>query len=48
MDLYTAVLAGLAAQQMANDPQGDRWRLLSRDAMEMLIEHIDRGKGTKR
>ena len=42
LDLYTAVSAGLAAQQMANDPAGDRWRRLARSAMEMLVEHLDR------
>ena len=41
-DLYVATVAGLAAQQMANDPTGDRWRRLARDAMEMLVEHLDR------
>ena len=40
-DLYLAVVAGLAAQQMANDPTGDRWRRLAGDAMEMLIKHLD-------
>lgn len=42
LDLYTAVSAGLAAQQMANDPAGDRWRRLARSSMEMLVEHLDR------
>lgn len=37
IDLYTAVASGLAAQQMANDPDGDRWVSLVREAAELLI-----------
>ncbi len=39
-DLYIAIVAGLAAQQMANEPEGDRWRRLAGEAMEMLSEHL--------
>lgn len=39
LDLWSAMTAGLAAQQMANDPEGDRWRRLSGTVVEMLIEH---------
>jgi AcrR family transcriptional regulator len=42
VDLVTAVTAGLAAQQLANDPDGDRWRRLSRDAAEMLLTQTRR------
>jgi AcrR family transcriptional regulator len=42
MDLWTALLAGLAAQQVANDPGGDRWVRLARDAAEMLVAHLRR------
>ena len=45
-DLYVSIVAGLAAQQMANEPEGDRWRRLARPAMEMLVEYLDRSKGT--
>ena len=48
LDLYTAVSAGLAAQQMANDPTGDRWRRLAHSSMEMLVDHLDRQKGDDR
>jgi AcrR family transcriptional regulator len=37
IDLYTAVASGLAAQQMANDPDGDRWVGLVSEAAELLI-----------
>lgn len=42
LDLWTAVTAGLAAQQLANDPNGDRWRRLSRDAAQMFLDHLGR------
>ncbi|TVR33573.1 MAG: TetR/AcrR family transcriptional regulator [Nitriliruptor sp.] len=42
LDLVTAVTAGLAAQQLANDPDGDRWRRLSRDAAEMILAQTRR------
>ncbi len=42
VDLVTAVTAGLAAQQLANDPAGDRWRRLSRDAAEMILAQTRR------
>jgi AcrR family transcriptional regulator len=40
VDLVTAVGAGLAAQQMANDPTGDRWSRLTDDAVAMLLAHL--------
>lgn len=40
VDLLTALTSGMAAQQLANDPGGDRWRRLSRAAAEMLITHV--------
>jgi AcrR family transcriptional regulator len=42
IDLFTGVTSGLAAQQLANDPGGGRWRRLSRDAAEMLLAHVRR------
>jgi len=38
-DLYTAVVAGLSSQQLANDPGGDRWLRLVDDAIDMLLDH---------
>ncbi len=42
LDLWSAVSAGLAAQQLANDPNGDRWVRLSRDAAEMVLRQVRR------
>jgi AcrR family transcriptional regulator len=41
LDLYTAVTAGLAAQQMANDPKGDRWRRTTPRVVRMLLTEIE-------
>jgi AcrR family transcriptional regulator len=38
-DLWTALMAGLAAQQNANDPGGDRWLRLADEAIDMFLEH---------
>lgn len=37
VDLCTALSAGLAAQQMANDPAGDRWVRRIDEVVEMLL-----------
>ena len=42
LDLFTSLAAGLAAQQLANDPDGDRWVRLSPVAARMLIDDINR------
>lgn len=47
LDLFTAVSAGLAGQQLANDPSGDRWRRLAGPAVEMLVDHLDRWEGER-
>ena len=41
-DLFTGIVAGFAAQQVANDPGGDRWVRQSRRAIEMFLADIDR------
>ncbi|WP_038169230.1 TetR/AcrR family transcriptional regulator [Tomitella biformata] len=41
LDLMTAVIAGLAAQQLANEPGGDRWARLLDDAVEMVLRTGD-------
>jgi AcrR family transcriptional regulator len=47
-DLWTALVAGLSAQQIANDPGGDRWLRLVDEAVDMFLEHINaKGKGRK-
>ena len=40
-DLYTAVIAGLSSQQLANDPGGDRWLRLVDETVDMLIDHVN-------
>jgi hypothetical protein len=42
LDLWIAITAGLAAQQLANDPTGDRWIRLSDDAAAMFLDHLGR------
>jgi AcrR family transcriptional regulator len=37
LDLCTAVMAGLVAQQISNDPGGDRWVRLTQQATTMLF-----------
>jgi AcrR family transcriptional regulator len=39
-DLWTAIVAGLAAQQNANDPGGDRWLRLVDEAADMYANHV--------
>lgn len=40
LDLWTALLAGLAAQQLANEPAGDRWTRLANQAADMFAGHV--------
>jgi AcrR family transcriptional regulator len=37
VDLWTALLSGLVAQQLSNDPGGDRWRRLVDPAIDMFV-----------
>jgi AcrR family transcriptional regulator len=39
-DLWIALVAGLAGQQLANDPGGDRYSRLVDDAITMYADHI--------
>jgi AcrR family transcriptional regulator len=39
-DLWTAVIAGLTSQQLANDPGGDRYIRLIDEAVTMFASHI--------
>ncbi len=39
-DLWTAVVAGLASQQLANDPGGNRYLRLIDDAVTMFADHV--------
>ncbi|MBW3659541.1 MAG: TetR/AcrR family transcriptional regulator [Actinobacteria bacterium] len=40
LDLWTALTAGLAAQQLANDPDGDRWVRLVPRAVSMFLSDL--------
>ncbi len=42
VDLYVSIAAGLAAQQLANDPTGDRYVARARAAARMLVDHMER------
>lgn len=39
VDVWTALASGLAAQQVANDLGGDRWRRLVPDVVAMFVAH---------
>lgn len=39
-DIWTALVSGLAAQQIANDPSGDRWLRLIDEVVDMYVDHI--------
>ena len=41
LDLYTALLTGLASQQISNDPGGDRWRRLVDEALDRILPVAD-------
>ncbi len=41
VDLFSAIVTGLAHQQVANDPGGDRWVVLARRVVEVLVADID-------
>jgi AcrR family transcriptional regulator len=40
LDMYTALTAGIVAQQLANDPGGTRWTRLVDEMMEMFLAHV--------
>ena len=40
VDLFTAIVTGLADQQLSNDPGGDRWIRLIDDAVEMFFDYM--------
>ena len=48
LDLVTAVMSGLVAQQIANDPGGDRWERLIDRATAMLLRELAPDLVTKR
>jgi len=40
VDVYTALIAGLGAQQVANDPHGDRWTQHLEPLLDMFLDHF--------
>jgi hypothetical protein len=42
VDVFSAVVNGLAHQQVANDPGGDRWVRLAARAVDMFLADVDR------
>ena len=40
-DLWTAIVGGLVAQQLANDPGGTRWLGLMDDAVDLFVGRIE-------
>jgi AcrR family transcriptional regulator len=47
-DLWTALVAGLAGQQLANDPTGERWIRLIDKAAEMFADYADKAPTKRR
>jgi AcrR family transcriptional regulator len=39
VDMWTAIISGLAAQQASNEPGSDRWTRLADDAVDMFLAH---------
>lgn len=39
-DIWTALVSGLSAQQIANDPAGDRWLRLIDEVVDMYVDHV--------
>jgi AcrR family transcriptional regulator len=46
IDLFSALVNGLAHQQVANDPGGDRWSLLADRAVTMFLAAVERNHDT--
>lgn len=40
LDLWTALISGMFQQQIANEPESDRWERLIDDAVDMFLKHI--------
>jgi AcrR family transcriptional regulator len=48
LDLFTSLMTGLAGQQIANDPGGDRWVGLVDAAVAMFLSYLTATGGTTR
>jgi AcrR family transcriptional regulator len=42
IDVFSALVSGLAHQQVANDPGGDRWVRLAEPVVDMFLADVDR------
>lgn len=40
LDIYTALVAGLGSQQVANDPGGDRWTRHLETLLDLFLDHL--------
>ena len=47
VDLFSALVNGLAHQQVANDPGGDRWVRLAERAVDMFLTDVERDTHTE-
>ena len=47
IDLFSALANGLAHQQVANDPGGDRWARLAERSVDMYLGSLTRSKQSK-
>jgi AcrR family transcriptional regulator len=48
IDLFSALVNGLAHQQVANDPGGDRWARLAERSVDMFLGDLTRSKQAKK
>lgn len=48
LDASTGVTGGLAAQQNANEPGGDRWARLGDEVVDMFLEHYRPAKDRRK
>lgn len=48
VDVFSALIAGLADQQVANDPGGERWLSLIDQVIQMLLDRLDHQGGFTR
>jgi AcrR family transcriptional regulator len=46
VDVYTAIVGGLGAQQVANDPGGDRWIRHLEPLLDLFLDHFVPGEQT--
>ena len=47
-DMWTALVTGLVAQQVSNDPGGDRWTGLIEESIAMFVAHCQSTEGPRR